>query len=128
MFASKTPRDLNPHSVIMTGAGTPPLCTCGWQGRRFDGPILAEHIAEFDHVQHDEPNPILVTFRRRADDETLDFWICGLDALAAFGGWTEWDSPRHPLHSLTLATDEQIDHARRVLTRLANLSRIGDNT
>ena len=109
MFASKTPRDLNPHSVIMTGAGTPPLCTCGWQGRRFDGPILAEHIAEFDHAQHNEPNPILVEFREEwestAFSELLHWWLPTLEENT-YPGWTE----------------PQIEHARRVLTRLIAVS------
>lgn len=64
-------------------------------------------------------NPILVAFRTREPDVTLDFWLWAFDAEAAFGGWTEWDDPRHPAHSLTRAADAQIDHARRVLTRLA---------
>lgn len=34
------------HSAIMTGAGTAPLCSCGWQGKPHEGPILADHLRE----------------------------------------------------------------------------------
>lgn len=106
MFASKTPRDLNSHVAFMTGAGTPPLCSCGWQGRRHDGPILAEHIAEFDHPQHNEPNPILVAVRQ-TPTIAPQAWLskpllCG-----------ELTTSRY--------SQSHIEHARRVLTRLANL-------
>lgn len=39
-------RDGKKHGVIMTGAGTPPLCFCGWQGKNHSGPILADHLRE----------------------------------------------------------------------------------
>ena len=116
MFASKTPRDLNSHVAFMTGAGTPPLCSCGWQGRRHDGPILAEHIAEFDHVQHNEPNPILVELRVAAD---VDFtWAIArmLDALTY-----DHRAPEAMREVVHRSLPEARDHARRVLTRLANL-------
>lgn len=34
------------HYAVMTGAGSPPLCSCGWRGKRHDGPILADHLRE----------------------------------------------------------------------------------
>ena len=120
IFASKTPRDLNPHGVIMTGAGTLPLCLCGWQRRRLDGPTLAEHIAEFDHVQSNEPNPILVEFRVAAD---VDFtWATArmLDALTY-----DHRAPEAMREVVRRSLPEARDHARRVLTRLANLAQIG---
>ena len=120
IFASKTPRDLNPHGVFMTGAGTPPLCSCGWQRRRLDGPTLAEHIAEFDHVQHNKPNPILVELRVVAD---VDFtWATArmLDALTY-----DHRAPEAMREVVRHSLPEARDHARRVLTRLANLSQIG---
>jgi hypothetical protein len=41
------------HGTFMTGAGIPPLCSCGWQGKQFTGPILAEHQREArQHVEH----------------------------------------------------------------------------
>ena len=125
IFASKTPRDLNPHGVIMTSAGTLPLCSCGWQRRRLDGPTLADHIAEFDHVQHNEPNLILVDVRRYVEERSRmnqpKGWsrVLGIFSAAAdyghfvTGDWEEITSP------------EMLDHARRVLTRLANLAQIG---
>lgn len=122
MFASKTPRDLNPHAPFMTGAGTPPLCSCGWQGRRFDGPILADHIAEFDHVQHNQPNPILVAFR--ADAACTYNWpraILIQDWIDVLDGFSNaWDSCAVDLDDvLDASTPWHRAHARRVLTRLA---------
>ena len=120
IFASKTPRDLNPHGVIMTGAGTLPLCSCGWQRRRLDGPTLADHIAEFDHVQHNKPNPILVELRVAAD---VDFtWATArmLDALTY-----DHRAPEAMREVVRRSLPEARDHARRVLTRLANLAQIG---
>lgn len=41
------------HGTFMTGAGTPPLCSCGWQGENFTGPTLAQHQREARaHVDH----------------------------------------------------------------------------
>ena len=115
MFASKTPRDLNSHVAFMTGAGTPPLCSCGWQGRRHDGPILAEHIAEFDHVQHNEPNPILTWHRNTTRH--------GMNAIAARYILDHWGATVGFVGSVHIIdyTPEHEIHARRVLTRLANL-------
>ena len=112
IFASKTPRDLNPHGVIMTGAGTLPLCLCGWQRRRLDGPTLAEHIAEFDHVQHNEPNPILVELR------------CHVELGADMRGQVQVFLNTEPAqwYKHFGVTMRQINHARKVLARLAALS------
>ena len=129
IFASKTPRDLNPHGVIMTGSGTLPLCLCGWQRRRLDGPTLAEHIAEFDHVQSNEPNPILVEYRRTvalgADQRGMAQvfvnsinWGADLIDQIILDADPDRDLPRS-------IADAWADHARRVLTRLANLAQIG---
>ena len=113
IFASKTPRDLNPHGVIMTGAGTLPLCLCGWQRRRLDGPTLAEHIAEFDHVQHNAPNPILVAFREHNTEAArTDSW----KVPASPEDWIKYTEKAY------IGPSEHTYHARRVLARLANLS------
>ena len=119
MFASKTPRDLNPHGVIMTGAGTPPLCSCGWQGRRLDGPILADHIAEFDHVQSNEPNPILVAFREYAEEHGMD----AAEQANLAGAWLQ--APGY--YERRLVTARMLKpalrrHGHAVLARLANLA------
>jgi hypothetical protein len=62
---------------------------------------------EFDHAQHNEPNPILVEVRRDfpKEGESYDWWAWAVSS-APDPSWTP----------------EQIDHARRVLTRLATLS------
>lgn len=95
MFASKTPRDL---PVMDDGA---------WR-ERGDEPwgVTAPPTL---HVQHNEPNPILVEFREEwestAFSELLHWWLPTLEENT-YPGWTE----------------PQIEHARRVLTRLIAVS------
>lgn len=117
IFASKTPRDLN-HDP------KPWRTPRGYarQSHNVMGILTHDPRPENDHPQHNEPNPILVAFRGRAADESLDFWLWGLAAESAFGGWVAWENPRHPFHILLRSSETQRDHARRVLTRLANLS------
>lgn len=38
------------HQPIVPPWAGVPWCTCGWRGRRFDGPILADHLAEVGSV------------------------------------------------------------------------------
>lgn len=100
MFASKTPRDLSndpaPHITK--------------KGNRVKYPWLAPGGAygprpEFDHKQHNEPNPILVWARERHDaGEDYGTILWRMNNGGASG------------------TDAQYTHARRVLTRLAALS------
>lgn len=97
-------RDGRRHGVFMTGAGTPPLCACRWQGKNFTGPILAEHIAEKETAP---VNPILVAFREWGP---LNGWADDAAEWLETGYWEN------------LGTPEQIEHARKVLTRLANWS------
>lgn len=117
MFASKTPRDLNhdPYPYVtyrdLTGTLGPQAL---WRsGNRVDGAgyfTKLEPRPEFDHVQHNEPNPLLADYR-------LDI---------AHTGWRDRD-PRDWLKEVTTRfpgvtfpwSSAQIDHARRVLTRLA---------
>lgn len=106
MFASRTPRDLN-HDHM------PWADPCGW--RSSSGHIGVKTYAprpEFDHAQHNPPNPVLVALRRyvRVTGEALKEVRTVLYALDA--GILNWG-----------ATDDQIDHARKVLTRLANLTK-----
>ena len=122
MYASMTLRDLNPHGVIMTGAGTLPLCLCGWQRRRLDGPTLAEHIAEFDHVQHNEPNLILVELRRQNHDWSHKY--AGVHAFYAANS-TAWVRAGMPDYTSGSEWAEFDHHADKVITRLANLAQIG---
>lgn len=120
IFASKSPRDLNRDPAPFR------IWTGPWAGTRaaqaVPGMTELDPRPEFGHVQHNQPNPILVAFRNRAEDVTLDYWAWALEAEAAFGGWSSWNHSDHPAHSLTIATDAQIDHARRVLERLANFA------
>jgi hypothetical protein len=61
----------------------------------------------YDEFQHNEPNPILISFR--ANDQNPDP-----------AQWVEW--LRLPsLDPWHYARRDHIDHARRVLTRLARL-------
>lgn len=103
-------RDGRRHGVFMTGAGTPPLCACRWQGKQFTGPILAEHIAR---NATSPVNPILVAFRAesRLQREGIGF---GMRTQAQL--WLQRQDGADD------ATPEQADHARKVLTRLANWS------
>lgn len=81
-----------------------------------DGWTEYEPRPEFDHKQHNEPNPILVEFRDVAGThfpfaEDLAWWLKCLedptfDYTANGYRWTL----------------EQVDHARRVLSRLAKLA------
>lgn len=133
IFASKMPRDLShdpypwavyvwPHAPEINASmryGTEDEAIRQAIGSYVHG---FKPRPEFDHVQHNEPNPILVAFRNRAEDVTLDYWAWALEAEAAFGGWSSWNHSDHPAHSLTIATDAQIEHARRVLERLAKFS------
>jgi hypothetical protein len=59
------------------------------------------------YTQHNEPNPILVKFRSIPED-SREAWHHGFLAAAERVLFAPW-------------TDEQADHARRVLDRLARL-------
>lgn len=132
MFSSKTPRDLNhdPYPNVWDGHTPFNQMRADHDKFRKGAPVgvigsmtyLHRPRPEFDHVQHNPPNRVLTAFRTREPDVTLDFWLFAFSAYAAFGGWSDWDDPRHPVHALAMATEEEIDHARRVLTRLAHLS------
>lgn len=69
---------------------------------------------EFD--VHD--NPILAAYRRQPD---FDLWDMGFAMFTTFGGERTWDRPEHHFHAFVTATGEQIEHARRVLTKLGAL-------
>ena len=99
----------------------------------YEGTLNGEHTVydprPFDPVMHNDPNPILIRFRKWIDGEDIgdqfwvDYWVTAFDEFDTFGGFITWDYADHPLHVLITATDAQSAHARRVLTRLANLSR-----
>jgi hypothetical protein len=73
---------------------------------------------EFDVLD----NPILAAFR---DSPELDLWDMGFAMHATYGGERDWEDSGHYFHAFTTATEEQVDHARRVLTRLAALTKEG---
>lgn len=68
--------------------------------------------------EYDNHNPILVGYRANPD---IDLWDIGFAMFTSFGGNRDWDERGHYFHSFTIATPEQVDHARRVLTRVAAL-------
>lgn len=115
MFASKTPRDLNhdPEPWVAPDGTRRVFSHVEIGIKRFDP------RPEFDHVQHNEPNPILVDFRDYAKEHG--------DSAALARHWTRddqqwWDVTRSTrLISVDepVGTPEQEDHARKVLTRLA---------
>lgn len=101
MFASKTPRDLNHDPEPWTGP---------W-GEDRHGPIggwssVWSPRPEFDHVQHNEPNPILVAFR--SGKYPAGYWAHRL---------AKGDLPV----AVDKASTNEIDHARRVLARLTEV-------
>ncbi len=108
MFASKKPRDLNhePLPFSLPGEGGGRLAS--WEAELLTelGPLF-DPRPEFDHVQHNEPNPILVAVRERVDliDAYMGSVVSGDGTLPHLT-----IDPRH------------YDHARRVLTRLADLN------
>ncbi|PRB08795.1 hypothetical protein [Microbacterium sp. MYb64] len=107
-FASKTPRDLNhdPEPMVYPFSGQrAPYAdeSLGW---------IFSPRPEFDHVQHNAPNPILVWARE-----------VGVDAAL---GEVTFSSGSYLVETWVGAvqvTSEHVVHARRVLTRLANLAK-----
>lgn len=114
VLASKTPRDLNHDPEpwrIWTGPWVNTRTTAAVPGMSERDPR-----PEFDHVQHHEPNPILVAVRASA--LPVEEWHVAVFATEIYGGLRAWDADGHPFLVLTKASDEQLDHAERVLGRL----------
>ena len=119
IYASKTPRDLirDPHPWLDPEAD--PRVTPYWRtSYQMTGMVNAPR-PEFDHVQHNEPNPILLAFRRDADEMKRERgWTVAMTALS-------WDrdafDPFVDMYDLAV-----LDHARRVLERLASPAAIGE--
>jgi len=112
MFSSKTPRDLN-HDPEPWSVGSP---IDGMELRMPQEPTVPmewteyDPRPEYDHAQNNEPNPIIVDFR---EDPDLSYTLSELDPEnIANPDWETW-----PV--IWDATEEQRDHARRVLERLA---------
>ena len=110
IFSSKTPRDLNRDpEPFLDERGSRWISPVTFQPRTF----TYSPRPEFDHVQHNEPNPILVDLRHNGEpDEGRAHYAADL----ALGGesWRYW---------MKRVPQSRIDHARRVLTRLANLTK-----
>jgi hypothetical protein len=146
MFASKTPRDLNhdPSPYLATvryeagqiddegnPVGTDPFVVrFGIEPRtqrpiegiaetgdvQFDWRVVEFHDAdprpEFDHEQHNEPNPILTLFRDADNSDRRGLAAMWVDDIAEWNRQGEMGIDTTP---------DQVEHARRVLTRFANL-------
>lgn len=103
MFASKTPRDIYPEPE--------PTGDYWWDQRLSD----AMHAQAFEFFQHNEPNPILVDVRKyRAERLKMN----------NPKGWTHvlrrFEHADKTNHTNMWTNDvAHIDHARRVLERLA---------
>jgi hypothetical protein len=115
IFASKTPRDLNHDPEPWVNAA--PDFERGseadfeeWQPRH--GKVF-DPRPEFDHAQQNEPNPILTTLRLNSNAPREDGWDARIAALYFLEGVGIDNVEREQ------ATPEHVEHARRVLTRLA---------
>lgn len=123
MFASKTPRENNDPEPYVDAAPDFRRMACPDEAS-IHGAVF-DPRPEFDHVQHINPNPILIRFRKWiegedvADPYWVAYWITAFDEFDAFGGFKTWDESAHALHVITTATDDERNHARRVLERLA---------
>jgi len=91
--------------------------------------------------QHDRPNNwaprpefarppvnrILEAYRAYLDAHRIDtyaeYWLFGIASFDTFGGFREWSNEDHNFHALATATHAEIEHARKVLARLAQLTK-----
>lgn len=113
MFASKTPRDLNRDPlpfVTRDELRYRNSCTCGCNISRHDP------RPEYDRPQHNEPNPILLAFR----DHVAWNWVYLPHDTTYAEDVETFDGLRDGAFLNT--TPAQVDHARKVLQRLAALS------
>lgn len=115
MFASKTPRDLN-HDPMPWVAKPQFRPEIGSPNHHVGSVECAtwcvkEPRPEFDHVQHNKPNRILALLR--SIDAECD----------EYAAWVR-DFNQHPGFWTRTYTQAEIDHARRVLTRLARITEV----
>lgn len=127
IYASKTPRDLNRDPKCRNcgctahppGDGINGGCRAQWvepDGWTMTCGCREGQASAVPHVQHNEPNPILVAFRQ----DVADVFVAEQFNVAAIArSWIDGDA-------LELFADmypnEVLDHARRVLERLASLA------
>lgn len=121
IYASKTPRNLNHDPLPYLYASTDYTARYAHNdpGHPYASSAIHDPRPEFDHVQHNEPNPILLAFRRDADEMKRERgWTVAMTALS-------WDrdafDPFVDMYDLAV-----LDHARRVLERLASPAAIGE--
>ena len=82
------------------------------------------------HEYDNRPNPVLVAFRDYAALETfgtvseavIDRWAGAFASYDEFGGYDIWEHPKNVFHAFTIASPEQIKHARKVFARLEALT------
>lgn len=125
IFSSKTPRDLNRDPLPYVWNGHFPTARKRDDCRttfRVSPDYERDPRPEFDHTQHNEPNPILSFILRDAVEQDaaenppiIDLADTARYVLEMGLEAGEYDEAHTP---------EQIDHARRVLTRLANLAKL----
>ena len=122
MFASRTPNPEPLREYMECRHGDTP------DGSPYDCIMCRPVWVEHPHVQHNEPNPILVAYRSHLAKHRLTMdapaWAFSIDAFDTFGGYVTWNDPATSRHPIITATDEQRDHARRVLTRLVSLAEV----
>ncbi|GAB2699238.1 hypothetical protein BKA24_001773 [Microbacterium marinum] len=105
--------------------GTIEYGDCRLHGEECYGCAFAEPDREVPYSQHNEPNPILVAYREDKDSGPVGYVVGGRRPSRL----EHWIAQIAPLDRTAVAigtgvqpSTAHIDHARRVLTRLANLS------
>lgn len=125
MFSSKPPRENNdPYPNVWHGHSPYNQMRGDTDMFREGAPYHFERYIyrprpEFDHVQHNAPNPILVEFRdnvaRRGEDPYWgDTWDSTMD-------WLDQAQQSDTSCIEMGVTTAHINHAQRVLKRLANM-------
>lgn len=112
MFASKTPRDLNHDPEPWEGQYSPEYRATDEFHSFMSVRMVRRPRPEYDHVQHNESNPLLADMR--------EFWPVVIeDWLAALDD--PWFIDGVPAE-FGVVTEEHRNHAKKVLTRLAALA------
>lgn len=112
MFSSRPPFNDDPFPFVWPEESRAarisegPLRSMFSEGDGID--LIRDPRPEFDRPQHNPTNPILASFRANDMNPRAADWARWLDR-PSLGAWHHADAAH-------------IDHARRVLTRLANLA------
>lgn len=86
---------------------------------RTQAELQALEVPQKEHVRP-EVNQILSAFRGSTMQDFAT-WSWGFGTYDTFGGYTTWNNPGSEFHCFTLTTPEQVDAARRILSRLRNV-------